>query len=312
MRQARQDGGRIACVVLNYNDAETTLRLVRRLEQSRLLTGIAVVDNASDDGSWERLKQLERGGADQPRRADVRLMRTERNGGYGSGNQAGIGFACRLWQPDYIIIANPDIEVDDTCIRRVREALAAQEDGAAASALVRSPQGKLLFSYWDLPGLAGELLDAGLVTRRLFAGRLTTPPERLEPAADRQSRLVGALPGSFFMLKMSCFSEGEAGALFDPGVFLYCEEKILAQKLRARGLRELLVTDVSYVHAHSVSIDRSVGKIAAKQAILHQSRLWYYRHYLHCGPLRMAAARLWLALVLAEVRFLTGVVGLRW
>lgn len=37
------------------------------------------------------------------------LIRTDENGGYGSGNQAGIDYAMEYLEPDYIIIANPDV-----------------------------------------------------------------------------------------------------------------------------------------------------------------------------------------------------------
>lgn len=87
---------------------------------------------------------------------------------------------------------------------------------------------------------------------------------------------------------------------------------MLGQKLKAMGLTAVLALDCSYVHAHSVSIDKSVKNIGDKQRLLHESKLYYYREYLHAGPVKTAAARAFLGLVLAEVRFLTGVCGMRW
>ena len=52
-----------------------------------------------------------------------------------------------------------------------------------------------------------------------------------------------------------------------------------------RGLGAVLVTDAEYVHAHSVSIDQErLAGLAAKQKILHRSKLYYYRRYLGAGP----------------------------
>lgn len=124
--------------------------------------------------------------------------------------------------------------------------------------------------------------------------------------------MVGALPGSFFMVKTGCFTPGDLKELFDKHVFLYYEEKILGQKLKKMGLKELLVTDAYYVHAHSVSIDKSYKKISEKQKLLHKSKLYYYEHYLELGEMKLTAARAFLALVLAEVKFLTGVLKMRW
>ena len=58
-----------------------------------------------------------------------------------------------------------------------------------------------------------------------------------------------------------CFTPGDLKELFDKHVFLYYEEKILGQKLKQMGLKELLVTDAYYVHAHSVSIDKAIQRI---------------------------------------------------
>ena len=297
--------GNISCIILNYNDSETTVGLVQRLEEYDCISNLIVVDNHSPEDDWRNLKDSLEG-------KRLHLLRTEENGGYGWGNQSGIDYAMEHGSPDYIMIANPDILVTEAAILRVRDALAGQPDGAAASAMVRSPDGRELFSYWELVPRWKELLDAGLITRRLFRRLITTPPGKLPQAVDGGSRIVGAVPGSFFLIKMSCFTGEQAKGLFDPSLFLYCEEKVLGQKLRAMGLKEVLVMDAFYVHAHSVSIDKSAGSITAKQRLLHGSRLYYYRRYLHAGPFAMVCARVWLAAVLWEVRFLTEVLGMRW
>lgn len=306
---------KICCIILNYNDAHTTLALAGELSGSRCLSDILVVDNHSSDDSWEQLAVLEADRTSREKQQDgkpeekgpaVHLIRTGHNGGYGAGNQAGIDYAVEHLSPDYIIIANPDIHVSDVCILRVKEALAHQENAAAASALVRSPEGKRLFSYWDLLPMWKDLLDTEPLCRRIFKPWLITPVGRLPRGADGRSRVVGALPGSFFMLKMRCFNRREAGSLFDKNIFLYYEEKVLGRKLQSMGLAELLVGDVSYVHAHSVSVDKSLRTMAAKQKILHRSKLYYYKNYMGAGPVRLAAARLFLGLVLGEVWILTG------
>ena len=48
---------RLSCVILNYNDAETTEKLVKQIADYNVLHQIIVVDNASTDDSLERLKK---------------------------------------------------------------------------------------------------------------------------------------------------------------------------------------------------------------------------------------------------------------
>ena len=279
----------ICAVILNYNDAQTTIKLTESWKNSKVIRNIIIVDNCSTDDSWEKLGEFKEEFAsdhpDDPDKVQLHLFRTTENGGYGSGNQAGIDYAVQYLEPDYIIIANPDVQVSDACILRVADALEKQEDGAVASAMV---------------------------TRRLFRAFLKTPLEKLPLAADGVSRMVGALPGSFFMVKTGCFTPGDLKELFDKHVFLYYEEKILGQKLKQMGLKELLVTDAYYVHAHSVSIDKSYTKISDKQKLLHKSKLYYYQHYLKLGEMELAVAKAFLAVVLTEVKFLTGVLKMRW
>ena len=157
---------------------------------------------------------------------------------------------------------------------------------------MESPQGKPLLSYWTLLPLWKDLLDTGLITRRLFARRLNVPQERLKQGGLSDCRLVDAVPGSFFMLRADRFPAGEIHKVFDKKIFLYYEEKVLGQKFRKMGLKTVLATDQSYVHAHSVSIDKSFKRIVDKQRLLHRSKLYYYKEYLGTGPAGMAAARI--------------------
>ena len=160
---------KISWIVLNYNDARTTCGLVEELLGINCLDSVVVVDNCSTDDSWVQLSGLARPDG------RVGLIRAEQNGGYGWGNQIGVDWAVDRLGADYVIVANPDIHVSEECILRVKEALDRTERCALASALVESPEGKPLFSYWMLLPLWKDLLDTGLVTRRLFARWLNVP-----------------------------------------------------------------------------------------------------------------------------------------
>lgn len=296
---------KISVIILNYNDYTTTLSLVEEIKDYDCLDSIVVVDNHSTDGSWEHLRLLDGNGK-------LHALRMDSNGGYGMGNQEGINYATEYLGADYIIIANPDIHVTPHCIRRVKEALDHTQDAVAASARVKDPEGRELFSYWTLLPLWKDLLDTGLVTRRLFKGMLNTPVYRLPGGGDGECRLVDAVPGSFFMLRTGLLTPGDIKKIFDKSIFLYYEEKVLGQKFRRDGLKTVLVVDDSYIHAHSVSIDKSLKRIVDKQRLLHESKLYYYKEYLGAGPAAMAAARAALGFILAEVWFLTVVCRMRW
>ncbi|MFR5732279.1 MAG: glycosyltransferase family 2 protein [Clostridium sp.] len=79
----------LSCVILNYNDAETTEKLVKQIADYDVLHQIIVVDNASTDDSLERLRKLE-SDANASQSGKVRVISADHNGGYGSGNNLGV------------------------------------------------------------------------------------------------------------------------------------------------------------------------------------------------------------------------------
>lgn len=90
---------RLSCVILNYNDAETTEKLVKQIADYNVLHQIIVVDNASTDDSLERLKKLE---AVQPGRLHV--LSADHNGGYGSGNNLGVRYVAGQGGATHVLI----------------------------------------------------------------------------------------------------------------------------------------------------------------------------------------------------------------
>ena len=47
-----------ACVILNYNDADTTISLVKKIGDYKNIEHIIVVDNCSTDHSLEKLEKI--------------------------------------------------------------------------------------------------------------------------------------------------------------------------------------------------------------------------------------------------------------
>ncbi len=296
----------VSCIILNYNDAKTTEDLVKAIRNYDALDSIVVVDNHSTDGSSRRLEALTGG--------KVHLIRSEKNGGYGYGNNQGIRYAYRKLQATHVLIANPDIEVTEECIRAMREAFGKADRLALAAAVTVDGSGTVALSSWRINGLFKDLLDTGLVTRRLFKYWLNDRPELkadlhgLRSGKERYA-YVDAVLGSLFMA--DCKALMDCG-LYDEAVFLYYEEKILGYKLKKKGYRTVLLLNQSYVHHHSVSINKNVKSILKKQALLHKSKLHYYKNYLKINRLQECLVKAFLKFLLAEIWFLTEIAGLSW
>ena len=75
-------------ILLNYNDADTTIAAIKRLKNCDSLDKLIVIDNVSLDDSYERLKAYES--------KKVALIKSKENLGYGCGNNLGLYYAYKL------------------------------------------------------------------------------------------------------------------------------------------------------------------------------------------------------------------------
>lgn len=65
---------KIGIVILNYNDALSTLKILKQIRNYSAIDHIVIVDNLSPDGSFQQLKSL---AGDK-----VDVIQSDRNGGY--------------------------------------------------------------------------------------------------------------------------------------------------------------------------------------------------------------------------------------
>lgn len=291
----------ISCIILNYNDPETTISLVNSIVNYKILDSIVIVDNCSTDDSVSRL-QAAAGGK-------VHLISTERNGGYGYGNNQGIRYAYGTLHASHVLIANPDVKVTEGCIQAMKDSFLKISWLGVAAAVTRDGTGEVALSSWRINGLMGDLLDTGLITRRIFARWLNDRPELKTDFEKERYVYVDAVLGSLFMADINALMEC---GLYDEDVFLYYEEKILGFQLKKKGYGTVLLLNQSYVHLHSVSINKNVKSILKKQAILHESKLHYYKNYLGINRFQECLVKAFLAFLMAEIWFLTKIVGLSW
>ncbi|WP_313152933.1 glycosyltransferase family 2 protein [Lacrimispora sp.] len=291
----------ISCIILNYNDAETTISLVNSMVNYEILDSIVIVDNCSTDESASRLQVIARG--------KVHFISTEKNGGYGYGNNQGIRYAYGSLHASHVLIANPDVKVTEECIQAMKDSFLKISRLGVAAAVTRDGTGKVALSSWRLNSLLGDILDTGLITRRIFAHWLNDRPELKTDFGKERYVYVDAVLGSLFMADIHALMEC---GLYDEEVFLYYEEKILGFQLKKKGYGTVLLLNQSYVHLHSVSINKNVKSILKKQALLHMSKLHYYKKYLGINRIQECLVRAFLAFLMAEIWFLTKIVGLSW
>ena len=115
---------KVAVIIVNYNDIENTVNYVKNIKEYTVINKIVVVDNLSTTiGAFEKLKKLE----DEK----VYVIQSDKNGGYNYGNNVGILYLEEKKEEyDYIIISNPDINVEEEAIQKSLSVL--KEDNSVA------------------------------------------------------------------------------------------------------------------------------------------------------------------------------------
>ena len=287
---------KINCVILNYNDANTAVELVREICGYKALDRIVVVDNASTDDSLEKLEKL------KAEIAKVDLLCAEKNGGYGAGNNLGVRYAVENNGTDYVLIANPDVKFSEACVKSLAGTLKCHPELAVAAALMEDATFGDAKNGWKLHGFWGELFAMGPICRRMFKKWLNYPEKYFE---GKKAVYVDAVHGSMLMVDGKKFLE--AGG-YDEEIFLYQEEAVLAKRLQKKGYRSVLVLNQKYRHEHSVSIKKSFKGQMDRQKLRHDSVMHYFKNYLGIGPVKEVIAKVWFAAIMLEIR-VAGMLG---
>ena len=95
---------KISIVLLNYLNYTDTLECVNSiLEMEYELAGIVIVDNHSNNGSFQKLYKK------YAQSDKIIVVRTGKNYGFAKGNNIGIRIARERFGSDFIFVANNDI-----------------------------------------------------------------------------------------------------------------------------------------------------------------------------------------------------------
>lgn len=304
IEQTRRKRG-VAVVILNYRNWRDTIECLESLSHlTHVETRIIVVDNDSRNKSLEIIQDWCRQRA-QPvallTQAESEtgegfdsgwmLIAATANRGYAAGNNIGIRAALRMGA-QYVMILNNDTLVEPGFLEPLVLRLAGHPEVAMVGPLIRFPDGTIdrncarrrptLGDYVFRVGI-GRLLDRAQHFRRrhYYMGKydFSTPRE------------VDVIGGSCMLLRASVL---QRIGLLDEGTFLYLEEFILHEQLRAFGGKTVIVPQSRIIHKGGQSISRTSSILSVK------AELASFRHYI--GKYRNYP--LWLLLAFRIDRFL--------
>ena len=274
---------KVGIVILNYNSWKMTGDLAQKLSAYACVDTVVVVDNASTDGSYEQLEKL---------RCDkIHVFDSGKNGGYSYGNNYGAR-KCKDLGVELLFIANPDVDIEEAelqkIIRRFEETeytLLSAVEYDIADRISDQP-------VWRINTYRDDLQECFFIGRKWKARRKSP---QLDTMVDIQE--VDILKGSFMGVRMDAFLE--AGG-FDDEFFLFCEERVLAKRIKGIGGRIGIVTDAKYNHNHSASITKTYKKVYVQMQLLYRSRTLYLEKYEKIGVFKRGLYKLAVGFSLME------------
>jgi len=236
----------ISVHIVAWNSMAYLASLLKSLEEQKNGSfRISVVDNASTDGATAWLM------AEWPH---IGVLRNMRNYGFARAHNQAVQLALSGWQDAdlshrYVVLCNPDMELEESCLERLHGFLEAHPEMDAATP-------KLLRAHLRLD--AGDQMETERTNVIDAAGLVITKARRAydRGAGEQDSgqynepcEIFGA-SGACVMLRASSILRASIdGQLFDEDFFAYQEDVDLAWRMRRLGMHTAYVpTAVAWHH----------------------------------------------------------------
>jgi len=275
-------------LVLNYNDASTTKCFVNNVKNFLSIRKILVVDNKSTDDSLKILKKIE---SDK-----VVVVASDKNGGYGYGNNYGIRYLKEHFSSEYILLCNPDVIVEEKVIQKLEIFLKDKLEYAVVAPMMLNARGELQnHTAFKLPTTLEYILSLSFLAKRMgFSIDMGIS------ASQSKSDVidVGAVTGSLFMLNVKKMMKY---GMYDERIFLYCEEVVLGKKLSLNSQKIALLPKLFFIHNHSVSISKTFDSLIKRHTLLVRSKLFVIKQYFNPNHFEMLLTYLFIAISYVEI-----------
>lgn len=242
----------ISVVIVSHDSGETLADAVHAVLSQEIALELILVDNASTDGSLDRL-------APDPR---LRLERNADNRGFGRACNQG----ARRSRGRRILFLNPDCLLP----RGSLAALARLLDADARFGLLGA---QLLDADGSPQAAARRSTPTPARALRQALGLGNSVPENARPNATDAVEDVDAISGALMLMPRASF---EALDGFDEGYVLHCEDLDVCRRASQAGMRVALAREVCVTHVKGTSSRRRPIWVEWQK---HRGMLRYFRKF---------------------------------
>lgn len=263
----------LSIVIVSYNASTDLQRCLESLTAGPPACAheIAVIDNASEDGSADVVRA---------RWPEIQVLVQAANVGVAAANNIGI----RATRGELVLLLNSDTIVPPGAIDGLIDRLRATPDAAAAGPRLVDASGRVELSFGPMISPFGELRQK--VIMRLHE-RGFAPADWWVRRRTGRERFVDWVSGAALLVHRR---DAEAAGLLDERFFLYTEDVDFCASLRARGRRILFTPAVTIVHLRGRS--RASAAVRSHAAYRRSHMAFYEKHHPGWAPLLRAYVRI--------------------
>ena len=231
----------VATIIVNYNAGETLLHCVKALLASTEQTKVTVMDNASRDGSAEKLSKL------YANQQGIEILLNPVNLGFAPA----VNSVARRLETDLVLILNPDCILEPETLFRLKSALENDARAALAGPAVRDETGQMQrATLRRFPDPWKSLMTASGLWR---LGKWLPAFHGVEVDVSQVSadaEICDAVSGACMLVRRSALEE--VGFL-DEEYTMHCEDLDLMFRLKEHGWHCLFVPQASCIHQQGLS-----------------------------------------------------------
>lgn len=233
----------LSIIIVNYNVKEFLQNLLHSIDKasSNISKEIIVIDNASDDGSVEFIKE---------KFPSVKFIENKINVGFGRANNQGLEIA----KGKFILFINPDCIVsEDTLDNMILFFDSDPECGLAGCKILNSDGTLQLACRRSFPGPWTSFTKVTGLSN-LFSKSRIFARYNLTFLDENKTYEVDAVSGSFMMVRKEVY---EKVGGFDEQFFMYGEDLDLCFRVQKAGNKVYYVHNTQIIHYKGESTKRS-------------------------------------------------------
>jgi len=282
----------LSVIIVSWNVCDllrACLSAVSRAQDRGLALEVIVVDNVSADGSVEMVRR------EYPQ---VRVIANTENRGFTGGNNQGLA----LGAGRYLMLLNPDTEVQDGALQTLVDYLEAHAEVGAVGPQLRNPDGSVQSSRRRFPTLATAFFESTWLQR--WAPRGLLRRYYVQDRGDDETLAVDWVTGAALVVRRPVYEQ--VGGL-DEDFFMYSEELDWCRRIKAAGWQVVYLPAARVVHHEGKSSEQAVP---ARHVNFQRSKIRYFRKY-H-GRAAAAVLRVFLLALYAQqlaFEWLKGLLG---